>query len=139
MKQSQMDEALNRVAAHTSLEFMRDNLEKIRHCVATGVPIIIKDGELVDVSSPIYVDFTYITHQGREWTGTIEIKRGNDIQSVVEETLLTYYNIAPSGKLGGEITVYIYSDKERTHLLDTGLWIKTDKEDFKLITGRQHD
>ena len=48
MKQSKMNEALNKVAEHTSLEFIRDNLEKIRHCVATGVPIIIKDGELVD-------------------------------------------------------------------------------------------
>lgn len=51
MNQSKMDEVLNRVAEHMSLEFMRDNLEKIRHCVATGAPIIIKDGELVDTTN----------------------------------------------------------------------------------------
>jgi hypothetical protein len=48
MNQSKMDEVINRIAAQMSLEFMRDNLEKIRHCVATGAPIIIKDGELID-------------------------------------------------------------------------------------------
>ncbi len=47
----QMNDILNRIAEAMSLEFMRDNLEKIRHCVATDVPIIIKDGELIDTTN----------------------------------------------------------------------------------------
>lgn len=66
MKQSKMDEVLNRIAEHMSLQFMRDNLEKIRHCVATGQPIIIKDGELVDTTKKNSSGITNKPETGRQ-------------------------------------------------------------------------
>ncbi len=82
---------------------------------------------------PYYIKFEYITWRDKIWTGTIKVDKADSVQRVVEEALLVWHNIAPNGRLSGDIIARIYSDPETTDLLDTATWSKTSKEDFKYI------
>lgn len=135
---NKMNDTLNKVAAHMSLEFMRDNLEKIRHCVVTGQPIIIKDGELVDPD-----DFYKNPEE-------VEISSSEMNNDLLHDLPLVRVDAGPY-KYEPTTTLPPYSFKKPSETITAieikrrhkEYWDKADKriEDalHKLKTGGQHD
>lgn len=92
-----------------------------------------KELQLGTNSLPYYIAFTYETIKGKVWTGNIEVLCADDPQQAVEAALLICHNITPNGQIEGDISARIYSDIQRTYLIDTLQWTKTNKDNFKYI------